>query len=109
VPLVLPLAGGAGALLGLRRRHLASLLDPSQVDPARGGVRGWLERRQARLSQLILVPDRATAMRFAACWRLDLARVCLAPDLTSPPRETIEEACGRCADRAVRAKPWHAI
>jgi len=109
-PLVIPVAGGVGALLGRRRcRHLASLLDPTDVDPRRRGLRGWLERRQARRSNLVLVPDRATAMRFTACWRLDLARIRLAPDLANPPREVIEETCGRGAEQSVRPKPWHAV
>jgi hypothetical protein len=109
-PLVIPVAGGVGALLGRRRcRHLASLLDPADVDPRRRGLRGWLERRQARRSNLVLVPDRATAMRFTASWHLDLARVRLAPDLANPPREVIEEICGRDAEQSVRPKPWHAV
>jgi hypothetical protein len=109
-PLVIPVAGGVGALLSRRRcRHLASLLDPADVDPHRRGLIGWLERRQTRRSKLVLVPDRATAMRFTACWRLDLARVRLAPDLASPPREVIEETCGDGVGQRGRQKPWHAV
>jgi hypothetical protein len=109
-PLVIPVAGGVGALLDRRRsRHLASLLDPAVVDPGRRGLRGWLERRQAQRSSLVLVPDRATAMRFTASWHLNLARIRLAPDLADPPREVIEEICGREAERSLRPKPWHAV
>jgi len=108
LPLVLPVAGGPGALLSRRRcRHLASLLDPSAVDAERAGLRGWLERRQARRSRLVLVPDRATAMRFAGRWKLDLARVHLAPDLANPPDELISENCGRDAGRTQRMRPWY--
>jgi hypothetical protein len=107
--MVLPVARGAGALLSRRDcRRLVSLVDPAAVDPGRRGSRGWLERRQARRSALLLVPDRATAMHLAARWHVDLARVNLAPDLAHPPEELIDRV-GSCGGRTSRrAKPWYA-
>jgi hypothetical protein len=40
---------------------------------------GWLERRQARRSRLVYAGDRQTAVAFALRWRLNLARIRLAP------------------------------
>ena len=108
-PLVIPIAGGTAALL--RRsdfRRLASILAPSRVDLARTGVRSWLERRQARRSALLLVPERATAMRLAAAWHVDLARVHVAADLANPPRQLIDGICGPGGRRSTGAKPWYA-
>ena len=108
-PLVIPVAGGAAALLrGRDCRRLASILDPRSVDPERTGPRGWLERRQARRSALLLVPDRATAMDLAARWHIELARVPLAPDLANPPRQLIDGICGPGGRRPGRVKPWYA-
>jgi hypothetical protein len=107
--LVIPVAGGRAALLRRRDLHrLASILDPSRVDLERRGVRSWLERRQARRSELLLVPDRATAMRLAASWHVDLARVHVAADLAHPPRRLIEGICGPGGRRSTRARPWYA-
>jgi len=41
---------------------------------------GWLERRQARRSRLVYAGDRKTAVAFALRWRLNLARIRLAPE-----------------------------
>jgi hypothetical protein len=107
-PLVLPVAGGLGAFLSARdRRRLVSLLDPAAVRPVDQGTRAWLERRQARRSALLLVPERATAMHFAARWGLDLARIHLASDLSNPPRHllTLTDAPERW--EASSRKPWY--
>jgi hypothetical protein len=108
-PLMLPVAGGAGALLPTRAcRHLVSVLDPDAVATGRG-VRSWLERRQARRSALLLVPDRDTGMRFTGRWRLDLARIRAVPDLHRPPRDEVRrwlEAAPPGGGAA--ARPWHA-
>jgi hypothetical protein len=107
--LVLPVAGGSGALLRRRDlRRLASVLDPDRVDLRRGGIRSWLERRQACRSALLLVPDRATAMLLAAAWQVDLARVQVAADLANPPRRLIDGICGPGGRRSTRARPWYA-
>ena len=108
-PLLLPVAGGSGALVrGRDCRRLVSLLDPSAVQPEKGAFRHWLERRQARRSALLLVPDRAVAMRFAGRWKLDLARIRLAPNLDEPPRELIERYLAQSRGGEKRPKPWHA-
>jgi hypothetical protein len=109
-PLVLPVAGGAAGLLGASVcRRLVSLLDPATVDPGRGGLRSWLERRQARRSALLLVPDRATGIRFAGRWSLDLARVRAVPDLQSPPRGLVERCLAESAARGRRPRSWHDV
>lgn len=109
-PLVVPVARGRAGLVSARdRRQLVSLLDPAAVDVGRGGLRGWLERRQARRSELLLVPDRDTGMRFAGRWRLDLARIRAIPDLGNPPAELIQRCLGDAASRRGRPKPWHAL
>ena len=109
LPLVIPVAGGAGALISRRDfRRAVGLIDPDQVDPVRRGAQGWLERRQARRSALLLVPDRATAMRLAARWHINLARVQLAPDLANLPRQLIDGICGPGGRRPARVKPWYA-
>jgi len=109
-PLVVPVAGGsAGLLSGSVSRRLVSLLDPGAVHPGRGGLRAWLERRQARRSALLLVPDRATGIRFAGRWRLDLARVRAVPDLENPPRDLIERCLAESEARARRPRSWHEV
>ncbi|MHB8612383.1 MAG: hypothetical protein ACYDAL_08135 [Candidatus Dormibacteraceae bacterium] len=40
---------------------------------------GWLERHQARRSRLVFAADRETAVAYALRWRLNLARIRLAP------------------------------
>ncbi len=108
-PLILPVAGGVGALLGRRDcGRLVSLLDPAGVDPGRQLPQGWRERRQVRRSALLLVADRAAALRLAAECHVDLARVQLTPDPTSPPRALIDRICGPSGRTAVRSKPWYA-
>lgn len=109
-PLVVPVAGGsAGLLSGSVSRRLVSLLDPEAVHLGRGWPRSWLERRQARRSALLLVPDRATGIRFAGRWRLDLARVRAVPDLHSPPRDLIERCLAESAARRRRPRSWHDV
>jgi hypothetical protein len=109
-PLVLPVGGGAAGLLGAqRRRRLVSLLDPRGLQPGGHGLRAWLERRQARHSALILVPDRATGMHFTGRWGLDLARIRAVPDLSKPPAELIQRCLGDSASRSGPQKPWHSV
>lgn len=108
-PLVAPVAGGVGALLRRRdRRRLASVLDPAAVQASKWSLNAWLERRQARCSTLLLLPDRATAMRLARSWRLDLARVRLAPDLAHPSPELIASICNPRERHVARSRPWYA-
>ena len=44
----------------------------------------WLERRQARRSQLVYATDRSTAVAFALRWRLDLARIRITSGTVEP-------------------------
>jgi hypothetical protein len=107
-PLVLAVAGGAGALLTTRGcRGLVSVLDPRAVT-SRDWLRAWLERRQAGRSALLLVPDRATGMRFAGRWRLNLARIRTVPDLDHPPVELVRRWLGDMSASAAAGRPWHA-
>jgi len=107
-PLLLPVAGAPGALLSSAdSRRLVSVLDPSHVSPDIRGLRGWLERRQARRSALVLVPDRATGIRFAGRWKLDLGRLRMAPGLQQPEPEQIRRWLAS-AIRFQGSRPWHA-
>jgi hypothetical protein len=107
-PLVISVAGGTGALLRRRDCHrLVSLLDPAEIDSKRHRAGSWLERLQVRRSAAVLVPDRATAMRFAAQWRLNLARVHLTPNLSNPPAELIARLCGPGRNSSAVSKPWY--
>lgn len=106
--LLLPVAGGAGGLLAADEfDRLASLLDPNAVVPDGHSMRHHLERRQARRSALLFVPDRATGMRFAGLWRLDLSRIRVV-DVEHPPRDVIANSLAE--KRVVRdgSRPWHA-
>ena len=104
--LVLPVAGGVGGLLhATAYARLASLLDPAALASDSSRLQQRLERRQARHSALLLVPDRATGMRFAGLWRLDLARIRVA-DLSHTPRELIARHF-RAPQQGSR--PWHAV
>ena len=104
--LVLPVAGGVGGLLrATAYARLASVLDPSAMASDRSSLQQRLERRQARRSALLLVPDRATGMRFAGLWRLDLARIRVA-DLSHTPRDLIARYF-RAPQQG--SQPWHAV
>jgi glycosyltransferase involved in cell wall biosynthesis len=108
-PLTLPVAGGAGGLLSpLTYRRVASILDPEAVSGDVRSVRGWLERRQARRSALVLVPNRATGMRFGGLWRLDLSRIRVA-DPQRPPHELIAQWLAGAQPRRQGSRPWHAV
>lgn len=108
-PLTLPVSGGRGGLLNtLAYRRLTSLLDPDAVATDRRSLRSWLERRQARRSVRLLVPDRATGMRFAGQWRLDLARIRVA-DLQRPPSGLHAQPSSGTERHRRGPRPWHAI
>jgi len=65
-----PVAGGRAALV----------ISAPVVTVLSGEPTGrWLERRQARRSRLVYASDRKTAVAFALRWRLNLARIRLAP------------------------------
>ena len=98
--LVLPLEGGAGALV--RRGDAARLVTTiaRNAPPPSSRVIRWLERVQARRSALLVVPDRATGVAVALRWRLDPQRFRVA-DRLEPPS-------GRIEDGMHQAAPWHA-
>lgn len=109
-PRVVPVAGGSAGVPGWRdAATLVSFIDPGAVRLDRHDLRTWLERRQARRSALLLVPDRATGMRFAARWKLDLSRMRVAPDPANPPAELVERCLMERAARGRRPTPWHAV
>lgn len=106
--LTLPIEGGAGGLLQARANsRLVSLLDPEAVEAGGTSVRRWLERRQARHSALLLVPDRATGMRFAGRWRLDLSRIRVG-DIQDPPLHMLDRALSTDSRPRRGTRPWHA-
>lgn len=107
-PITLPVAGGAGALLtSAASGRLTSVLDPGALTAPGSVMRRWLERRQARRSAVLVVPDRAAGMRFAGLWRLDLSRIRVArPD--QPPPAGLETDVGARTSSRTRARPWHA-
>jgi len=107
--LTVPVAGGTGGLLrAATYERLASLLDPAAVTAEGHSLRRWLERRQARRSAVVLVPDRATGMRFAGLWRLDLSRIRVA-DLEHPSSELISRVLAATERRRRESRPWHAV
>ena len=106
--LVLPVAGGAGGLLSAATfQRVASLLDPEAVSGESRSMRGWLERRQARHSALVLVPDRAAGMRYGGLWRLDLSRIRVA-ELQRPPAALIARWLSDSQRGGRGSRPWHA-
>lgn len=108
-PLVLPLAGGAAALVrGSARRPVVSVVTPGSIDPDRRGPVGWLERRQARRSTLLLVGDRPTALALAARWRVSLASIRLVDDPLQPSADVIRRHLRGLSGRGGSGEPWHA-
>jgi hypothetical protein len=106
-PRLLPLSGGAGALL--RRSQSDWLVSVVDGDPAPLGgrsLRGRLERRQARRSALLLTPDRDTAWQVARRLGVDLARVRLASDLEGLAAEQAAALVEAFAGQR-RRRAWH--
>lgn len=78
-------------------RRLVTTVDQSEAGATSKGFAGWLERRQARRSAILVVPDRATGVALALRWRLDPQRFRLAEgfDVT------------RIGLIGATARPWH--
>ena len=97
--LVVPLRGGAAAFVtrSASRRLITTLTAADAEAPSRG-VAGWLERRQAHRSAVLIAPDRPTGVAVALRWGLSPERFRLADDFSS------EEGAKLAADRE---RPWH--
>ena len=97
--LIVPLRGGAAAFVtrSASRRLITTLTAADAEAPSRG-MAGWLERRQAHRSAVLIAPDRATGVAVALRWGLSPERFRLADDFSS------EEGAKLAADRE---RPWH--
>jgi len=98
---VLSLEGGAGALVARSAsQRLITTLSAADVGRPSVGIVGWLERRQARRSRLLVVPDRASGVAIALRWGISPERFRLAGSFEREVRETALSASGR-------RRPWH--
>ncbi len=98
---VLPLRGGSGALLKHSAyRRLVTVVDRADVDAPSGGIAGWLERRQARRSARLVVPDRPTGVAIALKWGLNPERIRLSDDFE------VKGAASAAAHEG-EVKPWY--
>jgi len=99
-PIVVALRGGSGAFV--RRsvaRRLVTTVDASDAGSPSSGIAGWLERRQARRSAVLVVPDRATGVAIALRWHLDPQRFRLAGGF--------DLAATKAALNVSGTRPWH--
>jgi len=82
--LVVPLRGGAAAFVSRSAgRRLVTTLTAADAEAPSPGVAGWLERRQARRSAVLVAPDRASGVAVALRWRLSPERFRLADDFST--------------------------
>src|ERR1700736_1381212 len=82
--LVVPLRGGAAAFVSRSAgRQLITTLTVAEAETPSRGVAGWLERRQARRSAVLVAPDRASGVAVALRWGLSPERFRLAEDFSS--------------------------
>jgi len=103
-----PAAGGAASLLGARMcSRLVTVLEPVDRVPSRLDLRGWLERRQARRSALVVAPDRATAVAHATRMKLDLARIRVQGDAGSGAARN--RLLRELSEVKLRVRPWHSV
>ena len=97
-PLVVPLHGGRGAFVGRSAaRRLVTTVERSEAVATSAGLAGWLERRQARRSAILVVPDRATGVALALRWSLDPQRFRIAAGFDA----------ARVGLTGASAAPWH--
>jgi hypothetical protein len=97
--IVMPLHGGAASLLGRgANRRLVTIVDESDVGEPAAGIRGWLEKRQARRSALLVVPDRAAGVAMALRWGISPERFRIASSF-DPKATNLSAARSR--------RPWH--
>jgi hypothetical protein len=102
---MLPVDGGRGAFLSRSSSHrLVTVLDPAAALQRRPALRRWLERRQARRSAIVLAPDRATGVRAAQAWDLDLARIRVGD---SGDGATVSSLCEELRRLSRRQRQWH--
>jgi hypothetical protein len=77
--IVLPLQGGAGAFLTRSAaRRLVTTTTLTDTGAPTPGLAGRLERRQARRSAVLVVPDRPSGVAIALRWGLNPERLRLA-------------------------------
>ena len=99
--IVLPLHDGAGAFV--RRsvsRQLVSTLTRADAETPLGGLVGWLQKRQARRSVLLVVPDRPCGVAVALRLGLSPERFRLAADYDPTSHEASISTIGR-------GRPWY--
>lgn len=101
VNVILPLAGGAGALVTRSAgRRLVTIASDAGVHGSARGLTGWLERMQARRSAILVVPDRPSGVALALKWGLNPERLRLSGDF--------DVAAGdNAAVGSSRRRPWH--
>lgn len=98
--IVMPLRGGSAALIGRSdcRRLITTVTEEDIENPA-PGIAGWLEKRQARRSALLVVPDRAAGVAIALRWGISPERFRLA--------SSFEGAGGGELLATAARRPWH--
>jgi hypothetical protein len=98
---VLPLRGGAGALVKRSvSRRLVSIADRADAEAPAAGLAGRLERLQARRSMIVVVPDRPSGVAIALRWGLNPEHLRLAADF-----EAAAVDIGSVGSS--RRRPWH--
>lgn len=98
---VLPLQGGAGALVKRSAsRRLVSIASRADAEAPARGLAGRLERMQARRSAILVVPDRPSGVAIALRWGLNPERLRLAGDFEA-------SAGDHAALGTSRRRPWH--
>jgi hypothetical protein len=98
---VLPLRGGAGALVKRSvSRRLVSIADHADAEAPAAGLAGRLERLQARRSAIVVVPDRPSGVAIALRWGLNPERMRLAGDFEIT-------AVDPASVGSRRRRPWH--
>jgi hypothetical protein len=98
---VMPLEGGAGALLKRSAsRRLVSIASRADAEAPARGLAGRLERMQARRSEILVVPDRPCGVAIALRWGLNPERLRVAGDFEASADDP--PAAG-----STRRRPWH--
>ena len=97
--IILPLQGGAGALVKRSAgRRLVTIASDADVHGSARGLTGWLERRQARRSAILVVPDRPSGVALALKWGLNPERLRLSGDF---------DVSAGGNPGSSRRRPWH--
>lgn len=99
--LMLPLHGGSGAFVkSSASRRLVTIVTRADAEAPPGGIEGWLEKRQARRSALLVVPDRPSGVAIALRWRLSPERFRLAADFDVAATDLV-------LSETTKRRPWH--